>query len=289
MRQALFLALPVMVRFGLLDRPTGLVRHLARSSRAANALAQAVRMIVVWLSLDNRCKAPLDFSDGGDGVLRVGVRANVLDTQAARAGWGPLLDERFALQVVDEEGMRAVAASCQTLGAALPDGTVVDFDWQSMLSNDRWKRLKVDERQATYTSLARKGIPSGINDRNSGLVACLARSARARQFFASRVGTVRVRLETAANAPKAALHNDGALVLPILSSNADGPANFGELAATTLALRIEEEEALRKADALLLKATGTDFAVVVDWVSVIDDAKLLRPEHRIARIETFTQ
>lgn len=258
---------------GMLERASGLARHLARSQRAQKVLSgeRGIREIKLWVSTDNRCKAPFELSEDGP-VLRVGVSANKLD-QAATAGWGPAVDDRFALLVVDEEGMRQVVLAVQQHQQLLPQGTRLEVDW-SVCSTDRWRKMKPEEKQGIFTSMCKKMFQSGLSDRKDGLVSMLMRSPRAKSIFTQKCGVLRIRLE-AAGAAKPMLLDQGVVVVPVLLNQVDSGPAWGPLIDPVLGLRIDDEEAIKKAEAALMKINMAGITVRYDW-SFMDDPAIVR-------------
>lgn len=271
-----------LLKAGLLDRTDGLARHLARSERALGIFLSNVKSVELWVSADNKCKAPFEISEQ-DGKLRVGVRLNALGNVA---GWGPAVDDKFGLQVVDEEGMRQVLIAVQSVQSQLPAGLALDFDYSVLLTHDKWKKMKPDEKKAFFTSLCKKTIPLGINDKREGLLAVLERSSRVRSAFCSRVGTLRIRIEVSGK-PVPMLQDPGILVLPLLLADVDGAQAWGTLADACLGTRIDDELAIRKAEAAIEKSAMGKVKVTVDWASFADEPALVRSvkDKRLAAIQ----
>jgi hypothetical protein len=110
----------------------------------------------------------------------------------------------------------------------------------------------VDEKKGFYTSLCKKAIASGVNDKKEGVVALLNRSSRARSIFTSKVSTLRIRPEvTGKFAP--ALQDGGIIVIPMLIGDVDSLLPWGTLIDSCLGLRVDDEEAMRKAEAAVEK------------------------------------
>lgn len=74
-----------------------LAKYLARSARATKVFQGLIQSVQLWVSVDNKCKAPFELLDV-DGVLRIGVSQKSLDA-GALPSWGAAADERFNLQV----------------------------------------------------------------------------------------------------------------------------------------------------------------------------------------------
>jgi hypothetical protein len=261
-----------LVKSGMLEKKDGLACHLQRSARATAAFAAEVQTVMLSIDPDNRCKAPYELTDGGAGVLKVLVRLNALDKAAA--GWGPAADERLALRVVDEEGMRAAQNACDQYAQHLPQGTRIDVDWSFTLV-DKWRKMKPDERASALASIAKKTIMTGATDKREGLAGLFAKSNRARQIFTEKVGVVQLRVEMA-GAPKPMLLEGGVLSVPCLLTALDESQPWGTLADTALGLRVQDEVELRKMEAAIEKTGCAGLPVMVDWASFLDEPNLLR-------------
>lgn len=261
----------LLVKSGMLEKKDGLAAHLARSQRAQALFKQHVTTVQLSIDADNRAKAPFELSEAGAGVLRVSFRLNVLDK--GTSGWGPAADERYALRVVEEEGMRQVQIVCEQLVQHLPQGTRLEVDW-TFAQNDKYRKMKPEERAAVFVSIAKKTLPSGVSDKREGLLGYFAKSSRARQAFSQRVGAVLLRIEFGGSV-KPLLMEGGVLALPCLLAAVDEIQPWGTLADAALGLRVQDEVELRKMEAAIEKTGCAGLPVQVDW-SFLDDPALLR-------------
>jgi hypothetical protein len=258
-----------LLKAGMLEKKDGLASHLQRSQRAVNTFREHVETVMLTVDADNRCKAPFELSEAGAGVLRVSFRLNLLDK--GTTGWGPAVDDRFSLRVVDEEGMRQVQMICEQLVQQLPQSTRLEVDWNFTL-NDKWRKMKPEERAAVFASICKKTLPSGVNDKRDGLAGLFSRSNRAREQFCQKVGVVLLRLEMG-GAVKPILMEGGVLSLPCLLASVDEAQPWGSLVDTALGLRVQDEAEIRKMEAAIEKTGCAGLPVQVDW-SFLDEPNL---------------
>ncbi len=81
----------------------------------------------------------------------------------------------------------------------------------------------------------------------------------------------------------------GVLVVPVLVTQVDDAQTWSTLVSNVLSLRVDEEEAIRKAEAAVEKA-AQGVRVVLDWGTFMDEPALLRAplDKRLAQITSFT-
>ena len=263
-RQAAINSCATAFKAGMLTNKTGLVRYLARSKRATTIFQNQIKSVHLCVDGTNKCKAPYELTEDG-GCLKVLCKLSGIGS--LKEGWGPAIEDRFNLQVIDEEGMRNLNIVAEQLATGLPAGTRIDFDWSDTLQ-DKWRKMKDDDKDKAYTDMAKRLLPLGINDRKEGITGYLNRSARAKSIFASKVAVVRVKMELSGK-PQAMLLEGGVLVLSWILKDVGSNPNWGSLMDPVLDLLVVEEETMRKMLTNIEKA-AYHVPVICDW-SFMDD------------------
>ncbi len=271
-RSAAVATVATLAKTGLLEKKDGLASHLQRSARATASFAEHIQTVLLAVDPDSRCKVPFELTEAGAGVLRISVKLNGLDKSSA--AWGPAVDERYALRVVDEEGARAVQNACEQHVQHLPAGTRLEVDWNFM-NTDKWRKMKPEERVSALNAIAKKTLATGCADKRDGLAALFAKSARVRQIFTEKVGVVQLRVELS-GVHKPLLLEGGVLSLPCVLASLDDVQPWSALTDTALALRVQDEVELRKYEAAIEKTGCAGLPVLVDWSSFLDDPAMLR-------------
>lgn len=270
-----------VVRTGLLDASGGLVRSLCKSQRAMGEFLKRVQSIAIVVDGNKTAALPFELKPS-DGVLRIVFRIDAL--VAKPQGWAAAIDALFDFRIIDEEGMRQVHDVMRKLASTLPPSVSLDVDWSGLAVDDKWTRLKAEEKRATYASLALDALPKAVDALHKQF---LAGTPWVKGAFCSRVRGIVVR-PTMQLVASATLRSDGALIVPADASKPKVVPVWGPFVDTALDLRMDEVEAMRKIEADL-GSICKGAAVTVDWLSFADEPTVLRekPVKRVARLNDF--